>query len=216
MFGLSKTHKICRFYNEDLWGALRTKQELNNAFLRLVKQYREKKASLSLFAPVLITKRTKRKSLFGELLSFRRKLSIFYGGAKFPTSRWSSSPEQALHFLMQSVMDWELRLSTVVYRSHFASSILEANILVIGGAILVNKEVIKRPNYLVGVGEAVELLESFKQSRYNRLLSFLVSGAVVVYSPSYLEINHCLMMSIVVSKPKLERIPYPFQSSIIS
>lgn len=209
MFNLSKKFRICRYYNEDLWGELRFKKELNTTFVYFVRQFKEKKNPLSLFSKSTLRKQS-RKSLYGNLISTRKKLSLYYGGLRTDLSRWESSPERMLHLLAQSVIMWEGRLSSVVYRSGFCSSILSAIVLVISGGITVNREVILKPGHPVEVGDIVEVIEPLKKRFYLKIVQRLQAGQAVLISPKYLEISFSTLSSVLIRVPSLEEVYHPF------
>jgi ribosomal protein S4 len=209
MFSLHKKQRICRFYNEDIWGSLRVKQKLNRTFVLIIKSYREKRAPLSLFSKISV-KKSRRRSPFGELLAVRKKLSYFYGGAKSTTVKTGGNEEQTLHKFYSVLLNWDTRLSSVLYRSSLVPSILEAFNLIFSGGVTVNREVICSPNYQLSTGEVVELVESRKLEHYTSFLKRLNSQPTPVVQPPYLEVSHTLFSVILIRKPGLRELHYPF------
>lgn len=208
MFNLSKKTRICRYYNEDLWGELRTKKSLTATFIHFLKQFKERKAPLSLFSKSTLRSQ-RRKSIYGNLVSTRKKLSLYYGGLQTGLPAWSPSPERMLHLFANSVNNWERRLTSVVYRSGFSTSILGAIGLVISGGVTVNRKVIVSTFALVEVGDVVEVVEPRKKLVYGHLINTYLTSAPVV-TPRYLEISFCALVSVLIRVPLLQEVYYPF------
>lgn len=210
MFRLCNKFRVCRRFNEDLWGEFRTKQALNTTFIQFVRQYKERRSPPSLFAKSTVIRRWRRRSLYGELLNFRKKMSIFYGGLYVSEIRWNTSQEQVLHKLFRNISSFESRLSTVIYRSHFCSSILESLNFILSGKVCVNKKIIRKPNYLISPGDIFELVESVKFRQHCRFMVRLATDKLVVYQPRYLEINHLLMVGVLLYPPLYKEAHLPF------
>lgn len=213
MFRLPRKYKVCRSFNIDLWGALRTKQTLNNTFIQFVKQYKQRRSPASPFARIAVNRRFKRRSLYGNLLNFRKKLFSFYGGAMNSRSRWGTSQEQMLHLLFASVSAFEARLSTTLYRSHFSVSILESLIMILSGSVLVNKKVVRSTSYLLNVGDVYEVVDSYKQEKRYDFLENLRLRRIVVVQPRYLEVNHSIMVGVLTCAPYYKEVHFPFRLS---
>jgi ribosomal protein S4 len=213
MFCLSGKYRVCRSFNADLWGALRSKRALNRTFTRFVKQYKQRRSPPSPFARALVTRRFKRRSLYGQVLHFRKKLTTFYGGVKLVAPRWRTSQEQLLHFLFRTVSSFESRLTTLVYRSNFSLSILESLHLVLSGNVLVNKKVIRNTNYSLNPGDVFELVDSAKQEKRYDLRLKAKERRLVLLQPTYLEVNYSVMSAILLYKPFYKEVYFPFRIS---
>lgn len=213
MFRLSRKYKVCRSFNSDLWGTLRTKQVLNATFVQFVKQYKQRRSPASPFARVTVSRRFKRRSLYGNLLNFRKKLLSFYGGVNFSLPKWQTSQEQMLHLLFTNVAKFETRLSTVLYRSHFSASVLESLIMILSGGVLVNKKVVRSTCYQLNIGDVYEVVDSFKQEKRYDLLENLRLHRLVVFQPRYLEVNHSIMAGILLYAPNYKEAHFPFKLS---
>jgi ribosomal protein S4 len=213
MFCLSGKYRVCRSFNADLWGALRSKRALNRTFTRFVKQYKQRRSPPSPFARALVTRRFKRRSLYGQVLHFRKKLTTFYGGVKLVAPRWRTSQEQLLHFLFRTVSSFESRLTTLVYRSNFSLSILESLHLVLSGNVLVNKKVIRNTNYSLNPGDVFELVDSAKQEKRYDLRLKAKERRLVLLQPAYLEVNYSVMSAILLYKPFYKEVYFPFRIS---
>jgi ribosomal protein S4 len=211
MFRLDRKYRICRSFNTDLWAALRTKQVLSRTFVRFVKQYKQRRSPPSPFARALVTKRFKRRSLYGQLLHFRKKLSTFYGGLKFSSSRWRTSQEQMLHRLFRTVSSFETRLSTILYRSNFALSILESFNLILSGSVLVNKKVIRNTGYSLLPGDIFEVVDSLKQEKHYDFIVKLQRNQVALFQPKYLEVRYTSMAGILLYRPFYKEVHFPFR-----
>lgn len=213
MFCLSGKYRVCRSFNADLWGTLRAKRALNRTFIRFVKQYKQRRSPPSPFARALVTRRFKRRSLYGQVLHFRKKLTTFYGGVRLVAPSWRTSQEQLLHFLFRTVSSFEVRLTTLVYRSNFSLSILESLNLIISGNVLVNKKVIRNTNHILLPGDVFELVDSFKQEKLYDLYLKVKERRLVLLQPFYLEINYPVMSAILVYKPFYKEVYFPFRVS---
>jgi ribosomal protein S4 len=211
MFRLVRKYRVCRSFNSDLWGALRTKQVLSSTFVRFVKQYKQRRSPPSPFARALVTKRFKRRSLYGQLLHFRKKLSVFYGGLRVSSPRWRTSQEQMLHRLFSTVSAFETRLSTVLYRSNFSLSILESFNLILSGSVLVNKKAIKNTSYSLNAGDVFEVVDSLKQEKRYDVVEKLLRNQVALFQPRYLELCYNVMAGVLLYKPSYKEVHFPFR-----
>lgn len=210
MFRLSRKFRICRLYNEDLWGELRSKRKLTTTFTYFVKQFRERKRPFSLFSKSTL-RRSRRRSFYGELIATRKKLSLYYGGLQPNLSKWGTSSERMLHLLAISVLNWEKKLSSVTYRAGLAPTMLAAVSLVLSGCVLINKEIVVVPSHLVSVGDVVEIVDSKKLETYQILLSKFFGDRSVLVQPHYLEISFTSLAVILIKEPLLQEVYYPFQ-----
>lgn len=213
MFRLSRKYRIYRFYNEDLWGELRCQRKLTTTFTYFIKQFRERKRPFSLFSKFSLRKQ-RRRSFYGDLITTRRKLSLFYGGLQPKSIKWDASSERMLHLLVLTVVNWEKKVSSVIYRAGFASTMLSALSLVLSGCVLVNNEVIVSPSHVVSLGDVVEITGSAKKDVYALLLSRLMLDRVIVVQPRYLEISFALLAVVLIKEPLLNKMYYPFQKTL--
>lgn len=221
MFILKKLNKICKKYDEDLWGLLRLKTKQSNriteSFLKKIndRSNRSTSNSLRIDVPRLVSKR-RRRSLYGEILDTRKKICYFYGGLTKTEYRnlnkVASNSYGDFSLIMLRLL--ELRLATVVYRMNFGKTILESIHLVLGGYILVNKEVIKLPSFTLKKGDVVELHDSKKESRHNEIISNLSKDNVLLLFPAYLEVDFLTMVGIVLRDPKPLEVPFTFRFDI--
>lgn len=210
MFKVSNKFRICRRFNEDLWGEFRTKQSLNLTFIQFIRQYKERRSPPSLFARSTVIRRWRRRSLYGDLLNFRRKMSVFYGGLRVSEVKWNTAQEQILHVLFRNMSSFESRLSTVLYRSHFCSSVLESLVFILSGNVLVNKCIVRKTDHVVLAGDIFELVESVKFRQHCKFMVATSTDKIVVYQPRYLEVNHLTMSGILLYNPSYKEVHLPF------
>lgn len=98
----------------------------------------------------------------------------------------------------------ELRLANIVYKMNICNTMASAIKLILEGAVLVNKEVVKQSNFIVKEGSIVEII-NVKRKLFNKKKSFLF------VQPYFLQINYQLFMCYVISKPDIRFIKYPFK-----
>jgi ribosomal protein S4 len=215
MFRLRNKHKVCRYFNVDLWGDLRTKQVFNKTFLQFVNQYKERRSPPSPFSRSSVVRRFKRRTAYGELLFFKKKISAFYGGLPLSSVKWSRSQERVIHSLFYNISVFESRLSTLLYRSHFSNSVLHSLSLILSGCVAVNRKVIKTTTYTLKPGDLFEVVDSIKEERYLALLGYLRHNKrFVVYQPRHVELNHSIMSGLLLRIPSYKQTYYPFYLSI--
>jgi ribosomal protein S4 len=137
-------------------------------------------------------------------------MSIFYGGLSVSEDRWNTSQEQILHKLFRNISSFESRLSTILYRSHFCSSVLESLNFILSGKVCVNKRIIRKTDHVVCAGDIFELVESAKYNQHCKFMVALSTDKLVVYQPRYLEINHLVMAGILLYSPVYKEAHLPF------
>jgi ribosomal protein S4 len=90
---------------------------------------------------------------------------------------------------------------------------LEAIILILSGAVLVNKEVIRTPNFIVDCGDVFELSESFKKKKYKNFLKRAEEFRCLPFQPFHLEVNFLTSSAIVIFPPVFKDLFYPFTTN---
>jgi len=210
MFSVNRKHRLYRTYNDDIWSVLRTKQSLNNTFVYFIKQFKEKKQPLSAFAKSAVVRRNKRVTLYGELLSYRKRLFYFYGGinSKYASSS-SNVEEQRLHLFFTIVTNWELRLSSILYRLNFCSTTIEAVHYVLSGAVCVNKEVVKNTRHTAKPGDIIEVTESFKPLFFQKIFERMPT--ITLFQPPYFEVSLTTLAAVLLFVPNPKDLYYPFE-----
>lgn len=206
---------MCRHYQTDLWGHVFFAGKITR-LLRIFLRYRKEKRTwypplgLRLDIPRRLRRR-KRQSLYGKRLDTRKKLCFFYGGLRKSSYRKINRLSNKNFIELGTVALLELRLASVVYRAHFALTILESIQFIQRGLVMVNKKVIKRPAYIVKKGDVIEMLPFFKKNCFTRLHHSFVEGNLLVVEYPYLEINYSVCSAFIVRIPKAGEVPIPFK-----
>lgn len=220
MFLLKSLNKVCRKYDQDLWGLLRAKRtrinRLGVSFLDRYMSRGEKRSHLAKSLRVDIPRisgRRRRRSVYGDILDTRKKLCYYYGGlTKFEYRQLNKLASNKVGDFSANMLSLlELRLATVVYRMNFASTILESIDLILSGYILVNKEVVKSPSKRVYVGDIVEVHYLKKKLKYDKVVYSLLTDQLLVLVPKHLEVNYLIMCGTVIREPLFSDIHFPFK-----
>lgn len=94
---------------------------------------------------------------------------------------------------------------------NFCKTILEAIHFIYAGYILVNKTVIKNINYIVKIGDVIEVINYKRKYFYINFIKNCFKKQLLELQTHYLIINYELMSCIVITNPKPELIKYPFK-----
>lgn len=217
MFKLKEKNKLCRKYTQDIFGYLIQKKKINKVIIYLLKLKKEK---WERFKPFFLDinvpkplKRRKSRSRFCKNLDTLKKLTFFYGGLrkkKIKQIGFIAKKKKGI-FLDNFLTLLELRLSVIVFRMNFCKTILEAIHLIYGGYILVNKSIIKNINYVLKIGDLIEVINFKRKNYYNDFLKNCFKKELVILQIHYLIINYEIMSCLVISNPKAELIKYPFK-----
>ena len=151
MFKLKNKYKIYKAYQEDIWGLLRLSQKLGKIMKHLNnhgKRYKKRKFVAFTFDITVPPpmRRRRRNSPKAKRDDYRKKLCFYYGGLRkmhyrnYGKVAYNMKGDFRDNFL--SLL--EMSLAFAVYRANFVRTIGESIQLVLGGKVLVNKEVIKR------------------------------------------------------------------------
>lgn len=217
MFKLKEKNKLCRKYTQDIFGNLIKKKKINKVIIYLIKLKREK---WERFKPFYLDinvpkplKRRKSRSRFCKNLDTLKKLSFFYGGLRKKKIKQIGeiAKKNKGIFLDNFLLLLELRLSVIVFKMNFCKTILEAIHLIYAGYILVNKTIIKNINYILKVGDVVELISYKREDYYFKFINNCFNKEIVQLQMHYLIINYELMSCIIICNPKAELIKYPFK-----
>lgn len=193
-------HKLCRKYGEDIWGTVLQKGKFN-------------KTGEYLSNVDTRMKRLSRTSAFKTILNDRKKVCLFYGGLKaYELLRYCKTAKYngTGAFTDDVVSLLERRLAVVVYRMQFSRSIAEAITYIKRGYFLVNREVLFTGNYLVNVGDIIEVNPKYRKELWRELNDRLGKEFFPVTYPKYLEVNYQIMSGVLVSEPKMSEVYYPF------
>ena len=197
---LKYKHKLCRKYNEDIWGFVVEKGKFDKLGEYLAGA--DKKS-----------KRLAKTQAFKEILNDRKKVCLFYGGLKVNelmrfcnfvkyNGRGSFSDDVA------SLL--ERQLAVVVFRMNFVSSISQGKAYIKAGYFLVNKEIIYSTKFLVPVGSLIEVNPNFIGKLSNEVKARLSKNYLPLVYPKYLEVNYNIFSGVLLYEPKMEDIYYPF------
>jgi small subunit ribosomal protein S4 len=216
MFKVKAKNKICRKYLQDIWGNLIRKKKITNVVIYLLKLKQEKGLRYKpFFLDVKIAKplkKRKSRSRFSKNLDTIKKLSFFHGGLrkKLLKKYLLTSKKKKGIFVTNFLSLLELRLAAIIFRMNICYTILEANQLVYSGTVLVNKEVVKNINYIVSIGDIIEILPSERKKYYNFYKNLQGQKKLLCIQPHFLQINYEILTSIVIKKPDPIYIKYPF------
>jgi len=113
-------------------------------------------------------------------------------------------------FITNFLSQLELRLAMIIFRMNICRTIFEANFLIYAGQVLVNKEVIKNINFVVKVGDIIELLNYVRLSKYNYYKFIRTLKGIFCVQPHFLQINYEILACCVLTKPNTKFMKYPF------
>lgn len=216
MFKLKAKNKVCRKYIQDIWGNLLRKKKITNVIIYLLKLKKEKKLRyrpffLDIKEPRPLKKRSIR-SRFSKNLDTIKKISYYHGGLRKKKIKkyLTNSSFKEKKFITNFLSQLELRLAMIIFRMNICSTIFEANFLIYAGKVLVNKEVIKNINFIVKVGDIVELLNYVRLSKYTYYKSIRNLKGIFSVQPHFLQINYEILACFVLTKPNTKFMKYPF------
>ena len=211
---LNKKHKICRRYFEDVFGNLLLKETKSLQVLLFYVKYKKRKV----YKPFLfvITEEPRRiikprLSRSGDLLEHRKKLSYFYGGLRKKSyKKLVKISSKKGNFLTNIINNFELSLSSLIYRMNFCASMKEAMYLVKSGFVSVNKEVHTDVKFRVRVGDIIQLVPSVRRTSYYRMMYKVFGNQCFLLDNLYCAINYEIMSCIVYKRIKPSEVHYPF------
>jgi len=156
------------------------------------------------------------KNVYRSQLATKQRLSIYYGKltnsklkalsrSSFIKSRLKNADKNASEFLLNAL---ETRLDTILYRSHFVSSINMARQFITHGNIYVNKKKVYSTNFLIKQGDLIQISKKLHNLVKINILKSLLWPLV----PVYLEINFNILsiyfIHNVVSKDVIGLFPF--------
>jgi small subunit ribosomal protein S4 len=133
------------------------------------------------------------KNLYRSQLATKQRLSIYYGKLtneqikrlsrlSIIKSKVKNADKDASEFLLKAL---ETRLDTILYRSHFASSMNMARQFITHGNIYVNKKKVCSTNFLIKRGDIIQI-----SKKLHPLVKLnIVNSLLWPFIPVYLEIN---------------------------
>lgn len=201
---LKYKYKLCRKYEEDLWGFVVGKGK----FTRLG----EFLSNLN----VVGNSRVNRSNIYNKLLKDRKKVCLFYGGLKATEYKRYCAEAKRINknnFSDTLVGLLERRLDVFVYRLNFVSSVAEGAALVKAGYFTVNRQQILTPHTLLHVGDVVELRVEYRERVRKQLQERLAESFMPILYPRYVEANYQIMAGVLVKNPVITDVYYPFKLS---
>lgn len=201
---LKKKNQLCRKYADDIWGSILRKGKFTRTGEYLEENLRD-----------LSNSRQLRSDSFKNLMVTRKKVSLFYGGLKVRELKRCFKESTLLvegrsNFNDTVVTLLERRLAVVVYRLNFVTTVAQGIDLVKAGYFMVNRELILKPNYLVQLGDVVEVLEKYKDKLQENLQVRLEKEYYPLMYPVYLEVNYEVMAGVLLYYPRMKEVYYPF------
>jgi ribosomal protein S4 len=114
----------------------------------------------------------KRLTKYGQILLSRKKLCNFYclKLKQFKYFCILAEKNNNNNFINNLVGLLEKRLVTIVFRMNFVFSMLESYNKIKSGFFLVNKKIILNPNFIIAIGDIIEINYVYKHLIYNNLL----------------------------------------------
>jgi ribosomal protein S4 len=176
-----KKLNLLRVYKRDLIGNIILKRKNLNIikFLQTIYNIKKKDKGLRLknnnFFRILnipkpIYKR--RKTKYGKYFILRQQFRIFYGFLKVRTLqriiKRGFKKRQALNYFIYLM---ESRLDVLLYRLNFVSSVRMARQLIVHGVIIINKRIVRNPNYNLRTKEVLTFKEKYLLKYKKSMLS---------------------------------------------
>lgn len=184
-------HKYCKKYSDDIWGFVLSQGKYDKLGKFLSNEYRRR------------SRQRRRSKSYKELLDDQKKIRLFYGGIKMVAYKRYRQNNSLIACL-------ECRLSMIVYRLNFVTSIGQGIHYAKNGYFLVNNEVITDANYMIKVGDVVQVDPYYREKLYQNYELRLQTRFFPLAYPKYLEVNYQIMAGILLYKPVYEDVYYPF------
>lgn len=167
--------------------------------------------------------RIKRLTYKGLLLAMKKKMRVYYGlkinRKKLRKLSWLVKLKS--NRLFSNIL--ESRLDSLLLRSNFASTILEARQLVNHGKvnILVPRrnerltwDTITNPGHRVALYTPLELKRKWKIKRKHFLIKTIISQKITSYPPNYLFVNFVLMHSFTTNNLRDSKVKFIFSGNL--
>jgi len=133
------------------------------------------------------------KNLYRSQLATKQRLSIYYGKltnsqikhlsrVSLIKSKVKNADKDASEFLLEAL---ETRLDTILYRSHFASSMNMARQFITHGNVYVNKKKVCSTNFLIKQGDIIQISKKL----HDLVKRNILNSSLWPFVPVYLEIN---------------------------
>lgn len=167
--------------------------------------------------------RVKRLTYKGLLLSMKKKMRVYYG------LKLNRKKLRKLSWLVKIKANrifsriLESRLDSLLLRSNFASTILEARQLVNHGKVnlLVPRRNVRltwanitNSGHRVALYTPIELKKKWKIKRKHFLIKTLLAHKITSYPPNYLYVNYNLMHSFTTNKLRDNKVKFIFSGNL--
>lgn len=161
------------------------------------------------------------KRKYKLLLDNKKKFSLFYGGLRTNCIKKQvklvlKSKKQTLNQLINSnnflIGLMEQRLDSILYRSHFASSMRNAQQLILHKHISINEMIITNGSCIVKQGDIIQVNEKIKPY----ILKNIKSSHLWPIAPKYLQINYKTLQILMTENIKFQKFSssFPFWPNI--
>jgi len=203
-------YKPLRKYRTDLWGLLSTKTYLNGPLRSLISlldytnaRGNYKQLRLTGFIGT---------SGFKAILETRNKLRLYYGGLtkKEYLNLYKAAYKMTGNLTGNLISVFEFQLYVVVYRMNFAPSLRIAAIRVKMGFYSVNRQVVTNPKVVVTEGSVVEVVICHHPFICSEIRNAILTKKIFAPFPRYFEVNFATLQGILLFKPTLAEVPFPF------
>ncbi|PWH05660.1 30S ribosomal protein S4 [Brachybacterium endophyticum] len=109
----------------------------------------------------------------------------------------------------------EMRLDSLILRSGFARTILQARQAVSHRHIMVDGKIVDRPSYRVKVGQTLQVKPRSQASEFFQIAAEGGNSDVLAATPSYLSVELDQLKSKLVSRPKRSEVPVTCEVQLV-
>lgn len=151
-----------------------------------------------------------RRTVFALKQMYLRKLGVYMGFERLTKFiRVVRNLSGGKHSRIRVFGFLESRLSIILLRVNFFTSIYMVNKIIENGFIMVNNRPIYNPNYILRPSEVVTIERGWGKKVYGSLLSRLNKGKVLINYPHHLEVDYKLLAIIMVKFPNAASLTSP-------
>jgi ribosomal protein S4 len=208
--------KINRFFIDDIWGQLfkfKKMLHINKQLAKAKKIWKKPKGyvSLSLNRNEDQYYIKELKTTYAKKLNLRRKFRCFYGGYNEHQFRKiiKNYFKQKGNLLQIIVGCFETKINILLFRVGFVLHIDQANELIKNGMIRINGARFFHPSVLVKIRQIVTISKKTLLTKVP--LKILAKKDLIKFPFSYLYISYKLLTFILIRKPYLNEIKFPFK-----
>lgn len=197
-----KFHRL----NENVQNQKKLLKFKKQKWVKLIKAYKKKLKRYKIYKPYdqvqyLVSKYPSKylsyKTRYKNLLNCTKKLRLFYGNLsteslkKYILSAYSKL-KRVKNINLLLITELESRLDTVLYRSKFCFSFLNARQLIKHGKVFVNKTAIKNGNFKLKAGDII----SINPKDFKSIIVNIKKSLMWPIPPKHLIINYKIMQII--------------------